>query len=39
LRISAATYVVFPPGAAAMSSTLSPSCGASAMHGKKLDAD
>ena len=38
LRISAARYVVFPPGAAAISTTDSFSCGASAMHGKNEDA-
>ena len=32
--MSAARYVVLPPGAAAMSHTRSPSCGASAMHGR-----
>lgn len=38
LRIRAARYVVLPPGAAAMSTTDSPSCGANAMHGKKDEA-
>lgn len=36
--ISAEMYVVFPPGAAAMSTTVSSCCGARAMTGMKEEA-